>query len=109
MTTFEMKFWINSRGQCPVEEWLESLDKIHKKRMFALLRMLGEIGRELHLPHCRALGGGLYELRDPGRGPGYRIYYCFEGESLIILLASGKKTSQERDIKTALTRMEDME
>ncbi len=109
MSTFEVKFWTDSRGRCPVEKWLASLDKIHQKRMFALLRMLGEIGRDLHLPHCRALGGGLYELRDTGRGPGYRIYYCFEGENLIILLASGKKTSQERDISTALSRMEDLE
>ena len=54
MSTFEVRFWTDSRGRCPVEKWLASLDKIHQKRMFALLRMLGEIGRDLHLPHCRA-------------------------------------------------------
>lgn len=51
MSTFEVKFWTDSRGGCPVEKWLASLEKIHQKQMFALLRMLGEIGRDLHLPH----------------------------------------------------------
>ena len=35
-------------------------------------------------------------------GPGYRIYYKQFGEQLVILLASGDKNTQAKDIKIAL-------
>lgn len=65
--------------------------------------MLGEVGNGLALPHSKALGKGLFELRE--RRFGYRIYYCFRSESVIILLAAGDKRTQERDIKIARDRL----
>jgi putative addiction module killer protein len=34
-------------------------------------------------------------------GPGYRIYYVWRGDALIILLIGGNKDSQARDIAKA--------
>ena len=49
----------------------------------------------------KTVGEGVLEMRID-HGPGYRIYYLRHERSVIILLAGGNKSTQARDIKTAL-------
>jgi putative addiction module killer protein len=46
------------------------------------------------------VGDGLTEMR-LHFGPGYRVYYMARGETLIILLAGGDKSTQASDITKA--------
>jgi len=48
----------------------------------------------------RDLGDGVSELKFMF-GPGYRIYYTIRNGELVILLAGGDKSSQDRDIAKA--------
>ncbi len=49
----------------------------------------------------KAVGEGVSELRIDC-GPGYRVYYKKVGQTVVILLAGGDKSTQNKDIKTAL-------
>jgi putative addiction module killer protein len=48
----------------------------------------------------KSVGGGLHELRID-YGPGYRVYFVYEGSAVVILLCGGDKSTQDRDIKRA--------
>jgi putative addiction module killer protein len=49
----------------------------------------------------KSVGEGVSELRID-YGPGYRVYYKKQGQKVVILLAGGDKSTQVKDIKTAL-------
>lgn len=49
----------------------------------------------------RVLTDGVRELKIDF-GPGYRVYYTERGGVLIVLLAGGDKSSQSKDIKSAI-------
>jgi len=42
-------------------------------------------------------------------GPGYRVYFVQRGKVLVILLCGGDKSSQQKDIKTALRIAKEIE
>jgi putative addiction module killer protein len=50
----------------------------------------------------RMLTQGVRELKIDV-GPGYRVYYTERAGVLIVLLAGGDKTSQQRDIERAIS------
>ena len=79
-------------------KWLDGLHDIHARaRILARIERLaaGNPG------DVKPVGEGVSELRI-GYGPGYRVYYKKHGQQVVILLAGGDKSTQTKDIKTAL-------
>jgi len=76
-----------------------------------LVELLIEFGPNLRMPHSRAMGGGLFELRPHGREGIGRAFYCFViGQRIIILHAFVKKTqtAPEQDLKIARKRLKEI-
>jgi hypothetical protein len=55
---------------------------------------------------CQGGGTGIFEYRIDF-GPGYRIYFGKDGDTVVILLGGGTKKRLDRDIATAQERWED--
>jgi putative addiction module killer protein len=53
-----------------------------------------------HAGDAMPVGEGISELR-VHHGPGYRIYFHQRGNTVVILLCGGNKSTQTKDIKTA--------
>jgi putative addiction module killer protein len=84
-------------GKRPFKLWLDALrDKTTKARINARITRLeqGNFG------DAKTVGGGVSELR-LAFGAGYRVYYGLDGETLVVLLSGGDKSTQEKDIKLA--------
>jgi putative addiction module killer protein len=77
--------------------WLQNLkDNTGRARIVARINRLME-----GLPGDIApVGQGVSELRIH-HGPGYRVYFHQQGDTLLILLCGGDKGSQSRDIEAA--------
>jgi len=81
------------------DSWFDALrDRQAKARIQARVRRLsmGNPG------DCRHLNGGVAEMR-VDYGPGYRVYYCQRGQTVVVLLCGGDKRTQQADIEQAHT------
>jgi len=85
------------------DEWLKALRDLRgRARVDMRIRRLADGNPG----DVRPVGKGVSELRID-TGPGYRVYYAAKGEEIIVLLAGGDKSTQARDIETALVLWED--
>jgi len=79
-------------------DWLKSLkDGMTKQRLSKRLRkaMFGNLGDVV------PVGAGVFEMREHF-GPGWRMYYVQRGQTLIIMLGGGDKSTQQADIGKAI-------
>ncbi len=68
-------------------------------------------GADLRMPHSRALGAGLYELRPKGPEGIGRVFYCTQvGRVIVILHSFIKKTQEtpEADMRMARKRLKEV-
>lgn len=78
------------------------------------LRLLGimqEFGADLRMPHSRAMGDGLFELRAKGREGIGRVFYCTHiGREVVILHSFVKKTPETpmNELRSARSRLKEV-
>ncbi len=106
-----MKFevgYFNERVLAEIESWPTDVLADYAR----LIELLAEHGPNLRLPHSRAFGDGLFEIRPRGREGIGRAFYCFMiGKRITVLHAFIKKTQQtpDRELRLARKRLKDLE
>ena len=93
----EARYYVAANGKAPCEEWLENLKDLQGRAIIRTRIKRLEMGNP---GPCRLAGQGVLELKI-NFGPGYRLYYGEDGDTLVILLCGGDKSTQEKDIQKA--------
>lgn len=83
-------------NRAPYSEWLNGLDRPTKARVLTRIDRV----RRGNFGDAKSVGNGVFELR-LDFGPGYRVYFGREGDTVIILLCGGDKDSQPKDVERA--------
>ena len=86
-------------------DWLKGLkDGRVRLRLIKRLRkvQLGNLG------DVAPVGEGVYEMREHF-GPGWRMYYVQRGDTLIVMLGGGDKSTQQADIARAIALAKSLE
>jgi len=69
-------------------------------------------GADLRMPHSKAMGRGLFELRPKGPEGIGRVFYCTQvGKTIVVLHSFVKKTQESPDgeLRLARKRLKDMQ
>jgi len=92
----QIRQYVDRLGRTPFLEWLDDLNDAAQARVATVLERL-ESG---NLSSVKSVGAGVQELRI-NFGPGYRLYFGWNGAQVIILLVGGDKRRQRADIQRA--------
>jgi putative addiction module killer protein len=85
--------------------WFDGLrDRMGQKR---ILVRIGRLERGA-FGDAKSVGDGVSELRID-HGPGYRVYFTVQGQTVVLLLCGGDKDTQTRDIAAAKRLAKELE
>jgi putative addiction module killer protein len=101
-STLRILEYLDATGASPFGDWFDGLDGLAAAKVTVALARI----EQANLSNVKGVGAGVLEYRIDF-GPGYRVYFGREGDSLAIMLAGGTKRRQQRDIATAQVRWAD--
>jgi putative addiction module killer protein len=92
----EIREYVGPDGRNQFLEWFDGLNSDAARKVTTALYRLG-LG---NFSNVKGVSGGVFESRIDF-GPGYRIYFGKDGETIVILLCGGTKKKQQHDIELA--------
>ena len=102
----KVEFYELPDGREPAKEFLDSLDKKLRAKMYREIDLLAANGHELRMPHSRPLGEGIYELRAvQGNDISRTLYFFVAGDRAILTNGFIKKTQKTPQREIAIAKM----
>jgi putative addiction module killer protein len=93
---FEIRYYTGSNDSEPFADWFAELDPIAGAKVTRAIARL----EQGNFSNVKSVGEGVLECRIDF-GPGYRIYFGRDGDTIVVLLTGGTKKRQQRDIGAA--------
>ena len=102
-------YYTTKNGRTPVREFLDSLQKRDKSKVFRIFQYIEVYGLLSILPHVKKLTGmPLWEIRILGQSNIRVLFISITNDSILILHGFLKKTqTPSNEVKTSLTRLAD--
>ena len=94
----EIREYIRLDDSSPFADWFDGLNVQAALKVNTYLTRI-ENGNHSSV---KSVGNGVHECRIDW-GPGYRVYFGMDGDTLVILLGGGTKKRQQKDIDAAKT------
>ena len=94
MNDFELIFYKKPNGDCPVSEFLSSLNKVMRYKMMQKLDMLELFGNHPKGDFTKHLDDGIFEVRAQNRTDITRILFFFDKNKQIVLTNGFVKKTQ---------------
>jgi putative addiction module killer protein len=96
MSEVRVVVYIDPAGRSAFTRWFEELNSEAAAKVTTALYRLGQG----NFSNVEGVGEGVFEYRI-NFGPGYRIYFGKDGETLVVLLGGSAKKRQQHAIQAA--------
>ena len=94
MNEFELIFYRKPNGECPVQEFLASLNKVMRFKMMHALDLLEIYGNKPKGDYSRFVQDGIFEVRAQNKTDITRIFYFFDKDRKVVLTHGIVKKTQ---------------
>jgi len=102
MAAIRVLEYLDERGRSPYARWFEGLNAQAAAKIAVALYRLADG----NFSNVKGVGGGVFERRIDF-GPGLRVYFGKDGDTLVILLGGSSKQRQQEGIELARARWQD--
>ena len=92
--TIAIQEYLDAKGNSPFARWFDDLDPLAAAKVGTALYRL----EQGNFSRVEGVGGGVFECKI-NYGPGYRVYFGRDGETLIILLGGGTKKKHKPTLR----------
>ena len=102
MAAIRLREYLDGDGRSAHAKWFDSLNAVAAAKVAAALYQLAAG----NFSNVKGVGSGVLERRIDF-GPGYRVYFGKDGDTLVILLGGSSKQRQQEAVAAAQARWGD--
>ncbi len=97
MAVVDVREYLDEAGRSPYARWFERLNAAAAAKVATAIYRIAAG----NFSNVKGVGSGVFETRIDF-GPGYRVYFGKDGDSVVILLGGSTKKNQQESIVAAI-------